>query len=117
MSPLPLPPSPSPSSSLITSPITSLSLSPSSAPTALSPLYSPLIPRLPPAAISYDLTHSSHTTITLLPCSTWSSGLHRHATHTEYLPLIRSRIAPRQGNRTRHPARLGERRWNRRRGP
>jgi mannose-6-phosphate isomerase-like protein (cupin superfamily) len=50
------------------------------------------ISRPPPNAVTYDLTSPYETTITLPPGSIWSSGLHWHETHDEYLQVINGTI-------------------------
>ncbi|XWW96115.1 hypothetical protein V2A60_004085 [Cordyceps javanica] len=45
-----------------------------------------------PNAVTYDLTARDRVTITLPPRSTWSSGLHWHECHDEYLAVVRGRI-------------------------
>lgn len=54
-----------------------------------------------PNAVTYDLSTAGSVKITLPESSTWSSGLHWHETHTEYLKLIRGTIRVRLGNTTR----------------
>ena len=46
------------------------------------------ISRSPPSTVVYDLSEPYQTTITLPPGSTWSSELHWHRTHTEYLQVV-----------------------------
>lgn len=53
-----------------------------------------------PNAVIYDLSQPHHVTITLPSHSTWSSGLHWHETHTEYLKVIRGSILVRLGTRS-----------------
>jgi hypothetical protein len=53
---------------------------------------SKIIHRPPPEAVIYDLTSPISTRITLPNGSAWSSGLHWHNTHTEYLRLIQGSI-------------------------
>lgn len=55
-------------------------------------LTDPLIQRDPPDAVIYDLSHPSHVTITLPTRSTWTSGLHWHASHVECLRVVRGTI-------------------------
>lgn len=50
------------------------------------------IQRDPPDAVLYDLSHPSHVTITLPTRSTWTSGLHWHEHHVEYLRVVRGSI-------------------------
>ncbi|KAF2021016.1 hypothetical protein BU24DRAFT_13174 [Aaosphaeria arxii CBS 175.79] len=47
-----------------------------------------------------DDNNNLKTTILLPRYSTWSSGLHFHATHTEYIRLVRGAIYVRLGSRT-----------------
>lgn len=51
-----------------------------------------LIERGPPNAVLYDLADSDHVTITLPVGSTWSSGLHWHEKHVEYLRIVKGTI-------------------------
>jgi hypothetical protein len=51
-----------------------------------------IIQRPAPEAVIYNLTSTTSTRITLPMGSTWSSGLHWHNTHTEYLRLIQGSI-------------------------
>ncbi|KAF2812141.1 uncharacterized protein BDZ99DRAFT_568882 [Mytilinidion resinicola] len=60
----------------------------------------PTITRPPPNAVVYDLSSPTQTTITLPPNSTWTSGLHYHTTHTEYLRLLHGSISLRLGTAT-----------------
>ncbi|KAH6974512.1 hypothetical protein BKA56DRAFT_634395 [Ilyonectria sp. MPI-CAGE-AT-0026] len=53
---------------------------------------SAVIERPLPNAVTYDLSTAGSVKITLPESSTWSSGLHWHETHTEYLKLIRGTI-------------------------
>ncbi|KAI0902765.1 hypothetical protein F4823DRAFT_383060 [Ustulina deusta] len=55
-----------------------------------------VITRPIPASVTFDLTHSAHTTITLPPGSTWSSGLHFHTSHDEYLVVQRGSVRVRR---------------------
>lgn len=57
-----------------------------------------IIERGLPNAVTYDLTQPNQVTITLPSKSTWSSGLHWHETHTEYLKVIRGSIKVRLGD-------------------
>ncbi|KAK5989554.1 hypothetical protein PT974_11081 [Cladobotryum mycophilum] len=50
-----------------------------------------------PNAVIYDLSLASQVTITLPSASTWSSELHWHETHTEYLKVIKGSIKVRLG--------------------
>ncbi|KAG5953063.1 hypothetical protein E4U53_007031 [Claviceps sorghi] len=54
-----------------------------------------------PDGVTYDLSWSDHVLISLPPASTWSSGLHWHECHTEYLKVVRGSIRVRVGSRTR----------------
>ncbi|GAW20270.1 hypothetical protein ANO14919_097710 [Xylariales sp. No.14919] len=58
-----------------------------------------VITRPAPAAVTFDLSHPTHTTITLAAGSTWSSGLHFHATHDEYLVVQRGAVRVRCGSK------------------
>ncbi|KAH7121469.1 hypothetical protein EDB81DRAFT_700333 [Dactylonectria macrodidyma] len=60
-----------------------------------------VIKRPLPNAVTYDLSTAGCVKITLPESSTWSSGLHWHESHTEYLKLIRGTIRVRLGNTTR----------------
>lgn len=60
-----------------------------------------VIKRNLPNGVTYDLTSSAHVTISLPPTSTWSSGLHWHETHTEYLKVVQGSIKVRVGNTER----------------
>lgn len=51
-----------------------------------------VIERGPPNAVLYDLAESDQVKITLPVGSTWSSGLHWHAKHVEYLRIIKGTI-------------------------
>ncbi|KAL2183574.1 hypothetical protein L209DRAFT_759235 [Thermothelomyces heterothallicus CBS 203.75] len=57
-----------------------------------------VIRRNPPSAVVYDLSVPHQVTITLPAGSTWTSGLHWHETHTEYLRLVKGRIRLRLGD-------------------
>lgn len=48
-----------------------------------------IIERGPPNAVLYDLVDDDHVTITLPVGSTWSSGLHWHEKHVEYLHVVK----------------------------
>ncbi|KAJ4420656.1 hypothetical protein N0V82_004221 [Gnomoniopsis sp. IMI 355080] len=48
-----------------------------------------VIERGPPSAVLYDLADDDHVTITLPVGSTWSSGLHWHEKHVEYLHIVK----------------------------
>ncbi|KAB5513347.1 hypothetical protein GE09DRAFT_980869 [Coniochaeta sp. 2T2.1] len=60
---------------------------------------SPIISRPAPQAVTYDLTAPNRVRITLPRGSKWSSGLHWHERHTEYLLLVRGSIRVRLGDR------------------
>ncbi|KAK1237325.1 hypothetical protein MKX08_002950 [Trichoderma sp. CBMAI-0020] len=51
-----------------------------------------IIERAFPNAVIYNLSQPDQVTVTLPPKSTWSSGLHWHETHTEYLKVIKGSI-------------------------
>ena len=51
-----------------------------------------VIERPLPNAVTYDLSTSGQVKITLPESSTWSSGLHWHETHDEYLKVIKGTI-------------------------
>lgn len=55
-------------------------------------LSNPIIERCRPDAVVYNLTEPDHVTITLPIGSTWSSGLHWHETHTEYLRIVKGSV-------------------------
>lgn len=55
-------------------------------------LTDPQIQRDPPDAVVYDLSQPDHVTITLPTHSTWTSGLHWHERHVEYLRVVRGSI-------------------------
>lgn len=57
-----------------------------------------LIRRPMPNAVAYDLMTPGKVIITLPPGSTWTSGLHWHESHTEYLTLLAGSIRVRLGN-------------------
>jgi uncharacterized RmlC-like cupin family protein len=59
-----------------------------------------IITRGLPNAVVYNLSDQFQTTITLPPGSTWTSGLHWHETHTEYLRLVKGTIRVQLGNTT-----------------
>lgn len=52
----------------------------------------PVIKRDAPDAVFYDLSEPHQVTITLPPSSTWSSGLHWHENHVEYLRVIKGSV-------------------------
>ncbi|KAG6001525.1 hypothetical protein E4U21_004116 [Claviceps maximensis] len=54
-----------------------------------------------PDGVTFDLSWSDHVLISVPPESTWSSGLHWHEGHTEYLKVVRGSILLRVGSRTR----------------
>ncbi|KAI0868477.1 hypothetical protein GGS24DRAFT_212167 [Hypoxylon argillaceum] len=54
------------------------------------------ITRTGPASVTFDLAHPEHTVITLPPGSTWSSGLHFHSLHDEYLVVQRGSVRVRR---------------------
>lgn len=54
-----------------------------------------------PDGVTYDVTSADHVIISLPPGSTWSSGLHWHEGHTEYLKVVQGSIRVRVGTRTR----------------
>lgn len=51
-----------------------------------------IIERPGPESVIYNLTTSLETEITLPTGSTWSSGLHWHERHTEYLRVVQGRV-------------------------
>ncbi|ATY66261.1 Cupin, RmlC-type [Cordyceps militaris] len=51
-----------------------------------------------PNAVTYDLTVRDRVTITLPPHSAWSSGLHWHEDHDEYLAVVQGRIHVKLGD-------------------
>ncbi|KAL6856308.1 hypothetical protein J3F83DRAFT_752969 [Trichoderma novae-zelandiae] len=57
-----------------------------------------IIERRLPNAVIYNLTLPNQATITLPPKSTWSSGLHWHEAHTEYLKVVKGSIRVRLGD-------------------
>ena len=50
-------------------------------------------------AVTYDLSIANRVTITLPPGSKWTSELHWHETHTEFLKVLQGRAFVRLGNR------------------
>ncbi|KAL2171202.1 hypothetical protein VTG60DRAFT_3513 [Thermothelomyces hinnuleus] len=66
-----------------------------------------VIRRNPPSAVIYDLSVPHQVTITLPAGSTWTSGLHWHETHTEYLRLVKGRIRLRLGDAVQTKPRSG----------
>ncbi|KAK0609699.1 hypothetical protein B0T17DRAFT_501365 [Bombardia bombarda] len=57
-----------------------------------------IIARNPPSAVTYDLSIPHRVTITLPLGSTWTSGLHFHQTHDEYLCLLKGTVRVRLGD-------------------
>ncbi|RSM05229.1 hypothetical protein CEP52_006424 [Fusarium oligoseptatum] len=57
-----------------------------------------VIERPLPNAVTYDLSTSGQVKITLPESSTWSSGLHWHETHDEYLKVIKGTIRVQLGS-------------------
>ncbi|CAH0047697.1 unnamed protein product [Clonostachys solani] len=57
-----------------------------------------VITRQLPNAVIYDLSTPGSVRITLPPTSTWSSGLHWHESHTEFLRVIKGSIRARVGD-------------------
>ena len=57
-----------------------------------------VIRRDPPNAVVYDLSQANQVTITLPSGSTWSSGLHWHEKHVEYLRVVQGTVRVRLGN-------------------
>lgn len=55
-------------------------------------LQSPIIKRSGPNAVVYDLTDSATVAITLPVGSAWTSGLHWHEKHTEFLNVVKGSI-------------------------
>ncbi|PSR97447.1 hypothetical protein BD289DRAFT_425998 [Coniella lustricola] len=56
-------------------------------------LDNPVIKRSPPGAVIYDLSEPDQVTITLPTGSTWSSSLHWHEHHIEYLRVVKGSIS------------------------
>lgn len=52
----------------------------------------PVIERSGPNAVVYDLSEPGHVTITLPVGSTWTSGLHWHERHAEYLRIVKGSV-------------------------
>lgn len=52
----------------------------------------PIIKRGAPDTVVYDLSEPHQVTITLPAGSTWSSGLHWHEHHTEYLRIVQGSV-------------------------
>ncbi|EEU47170.1 uncharacterized protein NECHADRAFT_77361 [Fusarium vanettenii 77-13-4] len=57
-----------------------------------------VIKRPLPNAVTYDLSTTGQVKITLPESSTWSSGLHWHETHDEYLKVIKGTIRVQLGS-------------------
>ncbi|MCJ1368118.1 hypothetical protein MMC16_007257 [Acarospora aff. strigata] len=55
-----------------------------------------------PGSVTYDLSTPDSVTITLPPGSYWSSGLHWHETHTEFLQVIKGSAEVTLDGRTRN---------------
>lgn len=64
-------------------------------------LENPIIERSPPNAVVYDLSATDRATIILPAGSTWTSGLHWHEHHTEYLRVRKGCISVTLGSQTR----------------
>ncbi|KAH8899064.1 hypothetical protein GQ53DRAFT_759265 [Thozetella sp. PMI_491] len=60
-----------------------------------------VIRRDPPSSVIYDLTQPNQVTVTLPTGSAWTSGLHWHETHTEYLRVVQGKVRVRLGNEIR----------------
>ncbi|KAH8763594.1 hypothetical protein F5883DRAFT_559210 [Diaporthe sp. PMI_573] len=60
-----------------------------------------VIKREAPDAVVYDLTEPHQVTITLPASSTWSSGLHWHERHVEYLRVIKGSVQVTLDNQVR----------------
>lgn len=61
----------------------------------------PIIKRDAPNAVVYDLSEPHQVTITLPVSSTWSSGLHWHEQHVEYLRVIKGSVQVTLGSQVR----------------
>lgn len=61
----------------------------------------PIIKRDAPNAVVYDLSEPHQVTITLPASSTWSSGLHWHEQHVEYLRVIKGSVQVTLGSQVR----------------
>ncbi|KAK7716282.1 hypothetical protein SLS64_003434 [Diaporthe eres] len=61
----------------------------------------PIIKRDAPNAVVYDLSEPHQVTITLPASSTWSSGLHWHEHHVEYLRVIKGSVQVTLGSQVR----------------
>ncbi|KAF4979127.1 hypothetical protein FZEAL_4617 [Fusarium zealandicum] len=59
-----------------------------------------VIERPLPNAVTYDLSTPGQVRITLPEASTWSSGLHWHETHDEYLKVVKGTVRVRLGDTT-----------------
>ena len=57
-----------------------------------------VIERPLPNGVIYDMSTVGHVRITLPKSSTWSSGLHWHETHDEYLRVVKGTIRVRLGD-------------------
>ena len=57
-----------------------------------------IIERGPPNRVIYDLTEANRVRITLGRGSTWTSGLHWHENHVEYLKVAQGRVKVRLGD-------------------
>lgn len=57
-----------------------------------------VIRRDPPSAVVYDLSQTNQVTITLPSGSTWTSGLHWHENHVEYLRVVQGTVRVRLGD-------------------
>ncbi|KAI1424700.1 hypothetical protein F5Y12DRAFT_436527 [Xylaria sp. FL1777] len=57
------------------------------------------ITRPGPGSVTFDLSNPAHTVITLPPDSTWSSGLHFHISHNEYLVVQRGSVRVRRNSK------------------
>ncbi|KAI0000605.1 hypothetical protein F4779DRAFT_604688 [Xylariaceae sp. FL0662B] len=68
----------------------------------------PIFTRPFPAAVTYDLSVRDQATITVPAGSTWTSGRHWHATHTEYLQVERGRAEITVGDTARAAVEPGE---------
>lgn len=64
-------------------------------------LAEPTIERGPPNAVVYDLAKPDEVTITLPVGSTWSSGLHWHENHVEYLRVVKGSVRVTLGSQER----------------
>lgn len=58
----------------------------------------PIITRTGKEAVTFDLTHIYHSTITVPKGSTWTPGFHWHETHAEYLSVVQGSMRVRLGN-------------------